>query len=70
MHTCFVAEADFTAYDALPNTVPLDEMNPEVGALRGGALRWAMESIRQPFDEFDAADEDTRIAADKSLGLR
>jgi YVTN family beta-propeller protein len=59
METCFVAEADLAPYDALPNTVPLDEMNPEVGALRGGDLHWAMESIRQPFDEFDAADEDT-----------
>ena len=59
METCFVGEPDFTPYDALANTVPLDEMNPEVGALRGGDLRWAMESMRQPFDEFDAADEDT-----------
>ena len=59
MDTCFVDRADMTAYDALPNTVPLDEMNPDLGALRGGDHHWAMESIRQPFDEFDAADEDT-----------
>jgi len=56
METCFVAEPDLSAYDALPNTVPLDEMNPPMGALRGGELHWALESIGQPFD---AADEDT-----------
>ncbi|MEO2006265.1 MAG: alkaline phosphatase family protein, partial [Candidatus Poribacteria bacterium] len=59
METCFVDAPDLTAYDALPNLVPLDEMNPDLGALRGGELHWALESIEQPFDEFDAADEDT-----------
>lgn len=59
METCFVDAPDPTPYDALPNLVPLDEMNPDLGALRGGDLHWALESIEQPFDEFDAADEDT-----------
>jgi hypothetical protein len=59
METCFVDTPNLEPYDALPNRVPLDEMNPDLGALRGGELHWALESIEQPFDEFDAADEDT-----------
>ena len=59
METCFVDAPDFAPYDALPNRVPLDEMNPDLGALQGKQLHWAQESIDQPFEEFDAADEDT-----------
>jgi len=59
MSGCFQDEPDFTPYDAVPNNIPLDELNPAVTALRGEALQWALASLAEPLDEIDEADEDT-----------
>jgi len=59
MASCFTGTTDLRSYTSLPNRVPLDELNPPLRALRGGARKWAEASLRQPFDKLDAADEDT-----------
>jgi hypothetical protein len=57
MFTAFSSEPDFVPNDALPNRVPLDEMNPPAAALRGLARQLALESARMDFVEPDAAPE-------------
>jgi hypothetical protein len=59
MRDCFTDTPDFQPYTTLPNRIPLDEMNPPMGSLRGKALYWAQKSLDEPFDQFDQADEDT-----------
>jgi hypothetical protein len=59
MRSCFQAEPDLTPYTCVPNKVPLDEMNPPLGKLRGKALYWAKKSLEQDFGREDEADEDT-----------
>jgi YVTN family beta-propeller protein len=59
MRNCFAEKPDLTSYTALPNKVPLDEMNKALGMLRGEALQWAKKSLELDLDEGDAADEDT-----------
>ena len=53
MFDCFKPEPDFTPFDAVPNQVPLDQMNPEKQALREplqrrDALASAKLDLRQP----------------------
>jgi hypothetical protein len=57
MFSVFSSEPDFAAFTALPNRVPLDEMNPSVAAVKGLQKRLALESSRMDFDEPDAAPE-------------
>ncbi|MBM3214504.1 bifunctional YncE family protein/alkaline phosphatase family protein [Candidatus Poribacteria bacterium] len=59
MSACFTSEPDLAPYRVRPNTVPLDEMNPATGSLRGPAKYWAERSLQERFDEFDRADENT-----------
>jgi YVTN family beta-propeller protein len=59
MRKCFQAEPDLTPFTCLPNTIPLDEMNPSLKKLTGKALYWAKKSLEMNFDEEDQADEDT-----------
>ncbi len=59
MTACFTNTPNFTPYSALPNNVPLDEMNPGTSTLRGRPRYWARQSLRQNFAQFDRADEDT-----------
>ena len=59
MRGCFADAPDPTPYAAVPNRVPLDEMNRPVAALRGRALEFAKKSLELDLDEADAADEDT-----------
>ncbi len=59
MRNCFQAEADPTPYTALPNKIPLDEMNSPLDALKGQALFWAKKSLELELEEGDKADEDT-----------
>jgi len=56
---CFHDKPDFTHYKAVPNRVPLDEMNPDMNRLRGSALKWAQRSVAMDFTKEDHADEDT-----------
>ena len=59
MGACFMPQPDLRPYTALPNRIPLDEMNPELKSLRGKARYWAERSLEQDFEGFDRADEDT-----------
>lgn len=59
MRECFTDTPDLTPYTALPNRVPIDEMNPEKSALSGDALYWAEKSMAQRLDVPDAVDDDS-----------
>ncbi|MFB3827263.1 MAG: bifunctional YncE family protein/alkaline phosphatase family protein [Bryobacteraceae bacterium] len=59
MFSVFTGEPDFSPYAALPNRVPLDEMNPPLAGLRGLPRRLAAASLAMDFSEPDAADEET-----------
>jgi hypothetical protein len=60
MFDCFTDTPDFTPFAAVPNHVPLDEMNPEPKAIRDPLLRrQAYASNRLPLDRIDQCDEDT-----------
>jgi hypothetical protein len=58
MFDCFSPEPDFTPFSSVPNNVPLDELNPEAGALRDPILRRdAFASERLPLGEPDRCSE-------------
>lgn len=59
MRGCFQATADLTPYKAVPNQIPLDEMNPPLSKLKGEALHWAKKTLELNLHEGDKADEDT-----------
>jgi len=59
MRNCFQAAPDLTPFTCLPNTVPLDEMNPPLKKLNGQALVWAKKSMELNLETEDQADEDT-----------
>jgi YVTN family beta-propeller protein len=58
MTTCFTDKPDFTPYTALPNRVPLDELNPPLSSLTPQQRHWAEASLRLPLDKPDRAEED------------
>jgi hypothetical protein len=59
MFDCFTDVPDFTPYTAIPNNVPLDELNPEPRAIRDPTQRrYAEASARLPLDEIDKCPED------------
>lgn len=59
MTDCFTNKPDFRSYTALPNQIPLDEMNPKLSALSGKKKFWAQKSMEMSLDELDEANEDT-----------
>jgi YVTN family beta-propeller protein len=59
MRSCFQATSDFASYTAVPNKIPLDEMNKPLSQLSGKALYWAKKSHELDLDDGDEADEDT-----------
>jgi YVTN family beta-propeller protein len=59
MFDCFTSEPDFTPYLALTNNIPLDQMNPDVKAIRDPVQKkFAIASSKLPLDEVDEAPED------------
>ncbi|WP_373652181.1 beta-propeller fold lactonase family protein [Schlesneria sp. DSM 10557] len=59
MFDCFTETADLTPFTAVPNKVPLDQMNPKPNAIRNPILRDdAIESASLNFREIDKAPED------------
>jgi len=59
MTDCFSLEPDFTPFLALPNEVPLDQMNPDPKKVSDAqARRHALASAELPLDEVDQCDED------------
>jgi hypothetical protein len=59
MSNCFTSNPDFSPYEALPNNIPLDQLNPPLVALSGDQLYWARKSLEQDLDDVDRIDEDT-----------
>ena len=57
MFDCFVSTPDNSTYTALPNKIPLDEMNPELNALSGRALFYAKKSMDPQFNHVDGGDD-------------
>jgi YVTN family beta-propeller protein len=58
MTDCFTQKPDFTPYKALPNNIPLDQLNPRLQSLNGMQLYWAKKSLEQDLDDVDRIDED------------
>lgn len=59
MFDCFTNMPDFTAYNAVPNLVPLDEMNPSPKKIADAQLRKdALASAKLPLDKPDQCNED------------
>jgi hypothetical protein len=59
MSDCFTDAADFTPFIAVPNNVPLDQMNPDPKKISNSLLRRnAYASARLPLDKIDACPED------------
>ncbi len=59
MTEVFTDEPDLTPFVALPNRVPLDEMNRDLAELRGAELVWARKSLELNFAVVDGPDDDT-----------
>jgi hypothetical protein len=58
MDECFTQSADLRPYTCRPNRVPLAEFNPPLRKLSGRQRYWAEQSLAQPLDRLDAADEE------------
>jgi YVTN family beta-propeller protein len=59
MFDCFTETPDFRPFDAVPNRVPLDEMNPPAATIADALLRkQALISGRLDFTRVDACPED------------
>jgi YVTN family beta-propeller protein len=59
MFDCFTDTPDFAPFTAVPNRVPLDQMNPEPKAIRDPLQRrYALASAKLPLDKIDQCPED------------
>jgi hypothetical protein len=58
MIDCFKTEPDRSHYTALPNKIPLDEMNPQIISLSGESLYYAKKSLLPEFDGIDSGNDD------------
>ncbi|HEX9047517.1 MAG TPA: alkaline phosphatase family protein, partial [Verrucomicrobiae bacterium] len=73
MFDCFTDKPDFTAFDALTNNVPLDQMNRPVKELRDSQRRHdAMASAKLPLKQPDQCSEDVlnRILWRATMGAK
>lgn len=58
MFDCFTYTPDLTPFQAVPNRIPLDEMNKPLTELKGTALHFAKKSLEPQFDHIDAGEDD------------
>ena len=58
MADCFGTNPDKTPYQALPNNIPIDEMNPQILSLTGNELYYAKKSMLPEFDGVDSGNDD------------
>jgi len=59
MFDCFTEQPDFTPFTAVPNQIPLDQMNPPLKAIRDPLQKkLAIASSRLPLEEADECPED------------
>ena len=73
MTDCFQGRLDLTPYQAVPNRIPLDELNPQLSEIGDpDQLYWAQESLKLPLDEIDEAPEGifNRILWHDAMGYR
>jgi DNA-binding beta-propeller fold protein YncE len=73
MFDCFTNTPDFTAFEAVTNNVPLDEMNPAAKKISDAQLRKdAVVSAKLPLDKPDQCDEDVlnRILWRATMGAK
>jgi YVTN family beta-propeller protein len=59
MTACFTDKPDFTPYEAVPNNIPIDRLNPPLTSLSGDQLYWAKKSLEQDLDDVDRIEDDT-----------
>jgi len=59
MRDCFTEKPNFSSYTALPNRIPLDEMNKQLSRLNAKQQHWARKSMEQNFDVIDGPDDST-----------
>ncbi|MBN1224305.1 MAG: hypothetical protein JXB23_13745 [Candidatus Aminicenantes bacterium] len=60
MFDCFTDTPDFTPFEAVPNVIPLDTMNPPKDKIADKLLRrQAVQSAGLNFERIDACPEDT-----------
>jgi hypothetical protein len=59
MFDCFTNTKSTYTYKAIPNKVPLNEMNKSFGSLKGKALQYAKLSAEAVFNEVDGGEDDT-----------
>lgn len=57
MVDCFNDSPDFSPWMAVPNQIPLDEMNPALGTLEGLELHYAKLSLEPQFDGIDSGED-------------
>jgi len=58
MTACFTERPDFSPYTALPNRIPLDELNPPLSSVNSRQRYWAEASLRLSLEQPDRAEED------------
>jgi YVTN family beta-propeller protein len=58
MSSCFKATPDMTPYSAIPNKIPLDEMNKPLQSLSGNERYFAEKSMLPEFEGIDKGDDD------------
>jgi len=72
MFACFTGKKDLTGYTAVPNQVPLNEMNPPLNRLKGKARKMAWLSSAPQFDHIDGGNDDllNRIIWFSTMGAK
>lgn len=58
MFKCFSDRPSDFVYNAVPNQVPLNEMNPQLSFLKGKELYYAKQSLRPEFEHIDGGNDD------------
>jgi YVTN family beta-propeller protein len=57
MFDCFVPAMNTSAYQSVPNQIPLDEMNPGLHTLKGKELHYARKSMEPEFEHVDRGED-------------
>ena len=58
MFNCFTDKPSHFVYHALPNQIPLNEMNPLLSSIKGKELYYAKQSLRPEFEHIDGGNDD------------
>ena len=58
MVDCFTDKPNFAPYTALPNNIPLNQMNPKISSLKGKQKYWAEKSMAMPLEQMDMAEDE------------